>query len=241
MLTSSFGLAGVSKVASLVAGYNSNVRHRGAEFHIQTEDSGTLNPKIVTHLFADGGRILRTLRTDYKDELERAELREYVRERMRAQHKAMYLSLRAGELDLLIESACGPLALPAVSRAVSQPSLPPELATRVPSPEARTSVQAAAEEPSAVHVLPLPPLVGAYSAAPSARIATDDGALEPRAPQASGARISDSPVRQVAMRPPARSASMPIPYVASDDAGAESVLEGLAPGALARELEPPHK
>ena len=41
-------------------GFNNNVRHRGRVFHIQTEDSGIRHARIVTHLFADGGRIVRT-------------------------------------------------------------------------------------------------------------------------------------------------------------------------------------
>ena len=39
-------------------GYNTNVRHKGKLFHIQTEDSGIGHPHIITHLFADGGRIV---------------------------------------------------------------------------------------------------------------------------------------------------------------------------------------
>src|SRR5688572_31576936 len=45
------------------SGFNNNVRHRGRIFHIQTEDSGVRFPRIVTHLFADGGRIIKTAKT----------------------------------------------------------------------------------------------------------------------------------------------------------------------------------
>jgi hypothetical protein len=99
----------VTKVPPPVLGFNNNVRHRGRIFHIQTEDSGVRSPRIVTHLFADGGRIIKTIRTDYTQELERPDLAAVVRQLMKSQHKAMFLALRAGDLDQLLEAACGPL------------------------------------------------------------------------------------------------------------------------------------
>ena len=83
-------------------GYNNNVRHRGRVFHIQTEDSGVANPRIMTHLFADGGRIVKSTRTDYSEHLGRPDLAETVRGLMKDQHKAMFVALRGGELDGLI-------------------------------------------------------------------------------------------------------------------------------------------
>ncbi len=83
-------------------GYNNNVRHRGRVFHIQTEDSGVANPRIMTHLFADGGRIVKSTRTDYSEHLGRSDLVETVRALMKEQHKAMFVALRGGELDTLI-------------------------------------------------------------------------------------------------------------------------------------------
>jgi hypothetical protein len=160
-----FGSTGVSKVAFPVAGFNGNIRHRGLVFHLQTEDSGEKNPRIVTHLFADGGRILRTLRTEYREQLGRPDLHDYVRSLMRAQHKAMYVSLRGGELDELIEQACGPLSEPPSRIPASQLSLPPELSSipvsmpgRSMTPKGRPA-HASDEPGSAVHVLPVPEIV----------------------------------------------------------------------------------
>jgi hypothetical protein len=168
VLRSSFQRKPVSKVSSPVAGFNGNIRHRGQVFHLQTEDSGEKNPRIVTHLFADGGRILRTLRTDYRDQLGRPDLLDHVRTLMRAQHKAMYVSLRGGELDELIQEACGPLSEPPSRIPASQLSLPPELAStplsmpgRSMTPRARPAARTDEEESSAVHVLPVPEIVKA--------------------------------------------------------------------------------
>lgn len=97
-------------------GFNNNVRHRGRIFHIQTEDSGVKFPRIVTHLFADGGRIVKTTRTDYTEHLEKTDMAAVVRGMMKEQHKAMFAALRAGDMDPLLENVCGPLD-PAQSKA----------------------------------------------------------------------------------------------------------------------------
>ena len=80
-------------------GYNNNVRHRGQVFHIQTEDSGINSPRIMTHLFADGGRIVKSTRTDYSEHLGSGKMVEIVKRLMKEQHKAMFVELRSGALD----------------------------------------------------------------------------------------------------------------------------------------------
>ncbi|HEY4105348.1 MAG TPA: hypothetical protein VGM44_15730, partial [Polyangiaceae bacterium] len=124
----------VSNVPPPLLGFNNNVRHRGRIFHIQTEDSGIKNPRIVTHLFADGGRIIKTTRTEYAEHVSRADMQVYVRTLMKDQHKRMFTELRLGELDTLLENICGPFELPAQMSAAPPPivSAPPpsELATQ---------------------------------------------------------------------------------------------------------------
>lgn len=90
---------------SPLLGFNNNVKHNGRVFHIQTEDSGTKYCRIVTHLFADGGHILRTVRTDYADRATQPGLTEQLRVLMKQQHRAMFVALRAGEFDQLIEKS----------------------------------------------------------------------------------------------------------------------------------------
>jgi len=99
----------VSKAPPPLLGFNNNVRHRGRIFHIQTEDSGVKFPRIVTHLFADGGRIVKTTRTDYSEHLEKPDMAAVVRGMMKEQHKSMFAALRAGDMDPLLETVCGPL------------------------------------------------------------------------------------------------------------------------------------
>src|SRR5437016_14569365 len=82
-----------------LVGHNNNVAHSGSTYHVQTEDSGTKRPHVITHLFADGGRIIHTQKTSYAEVLERADSEALVRQLMKDQHKAMIDLLRSGGLD----------------------------------------------------------------------------------------------------------------------------------------------
>ena len=52
----------------MLSGFNTNFRHRGVLFHVQTEDSGRANPHVITHLF-HGGNILASEKGTYSDKL----------------------------------------------------------------------------------------------------------------------------------------------------------------------------
>lgn len=84
---------------SPLLGYNTNVRHRGKIFHIQTEDSGITHAHIFTHLFADGGRIIATKKTTYAQYVGSDRFPGVVKKLMQAQHKAMFIALRDGLFD----------------------------------------------------------------------------------------------------------------------------------------------
>lgn len=103
---------------SPLLGFNNNVKHRGRLFHIQTEDSGIRHPHVITHLFMDGGRILKTIKTSYSQHLGSDRLAETVRELMKAQHKTMFIALRDGQFDYVLDgddapppSSQGPVSL----------------------------------------------------------------------------------------------------------------------------------
>ncbi len=96
---------------SPLVGYNTNVRHSGKLYHLQTEDSGLARPHIMTHLFADGGRIIDSKKTSYAHLLENAtgssaegnhnpnDLEDQIRALMKEQHKAVFIALRDGVYD----------------------------------------------------------------------------------------------------------------------------------------------
>ncbi len=84
-------------------GFNDNLKYKARVYHIQTEDSGVDKPQILTHLFADGGRVLKSYKRSYADVLEREDLEAYVRALMKAQQMEMASALREGKLDAIIE------------------------------------------------------------------------------------------------------------------------------------------
>jgi hypothetical protein len=84
---------------SPLLGYNTNVRHKGKLYHIQTEDSGVNHPHVITHLFADGGRIVSSKKTSYQTMLGADDLKPAVKKLMQDQHKGMFIALRDGAFD----------------------------------------------------------------------------------------------------------------------------------------------
>jgi len=93
----------------MLSGFNTNFRHRGVLFHVQTEDSGTANPHVITHLF-HGGNILASQKQTYADRLGSEQLDGVVRELMEVQHKAMLKRLKRGMHDPVILERLGPQA-----------------------------------------------------------------------------------------------------------------------------------
>src|SRR6202012_1933306 len=93
----------MAKFVSPQLGYNNNVRHRGRVFHIQTEDSGVAHPHVITHLFMDGGRILKSGKKSYAEHVGVDGMQDKVRVLMKEQHKALFIALRDGQFDELVE------------------------------------------------------------------------------------------------------------------------------------------
>jgi hypothetical protein len=91
----------------MLSGFNTNVRHRGVLFHVQTEDSGREHPHIITHVF-HGGTILASEKSSYADRLGEPELLEVVRGLMETQHRVVVQRLRAGVFDEATTARLGP-------------------------------------------------------------------------------------------------------------------------------------
>ncbi len=90
----------------MLSGFNTNIRHRGVLFHVQSEDSGRGHPHIITHLY-HGGTILASQKSSYADRLEEPDLPVVVRALMERQHKGVLRRLRAREFDALIAERLG--------------------------------------------------------------------------------------------------------------------------------------
>ncbi len=84
-------------------GFNNNVKYKGLVFHIQTEDSGLDKPHLITHLFADGGRVIKSHKRSYAHAVQRDDIASFVRALMKGQHMEMAVLLRTGRFDPVIE------------------------------------------------------------------------------------------------------------------------------------------
>lgn len=90
----------------MIGGYNTNVKYKGRTFHVQTEDSGHANPKIITLLY-EGGVILTSKKSSYEDRVSADNLEDVVKELMEEQHSAMVQSLKGGSLDQVVSGGAG--------------------------------------------------------------------------------------------------------------------------------------
>ena len=168
-------------------GFNNNVRHRGRVFHIQTEDSGIKHPHIITHLFADGGRILKTQKVSYAEFLGEEELAKKVRSLMQEQHKAMFMALRGANFDHLL----GDVA--------------PEAAKEGDAPPASSAPQGGVESRS-----PMNSLTGATDFAQTATITGEGPAVvfhavePPGALRATGNAMTEPAFAKVPQPPPSQ-------------------------------------
>jgi RecA/RadA recombinase len=160
-----------TKFPSPLLGYNNNVRHKGKVFHIQTEDSGVKYGHIITHLFMDGGRILKSVKTGYAEYIGNERMADIVREMMKQQHKAMFIALRDGKFDAIVEGGADasqttraivvdspPSAAPAPPAAAAGPAPAPPVATAPVSQAPRAPALPSAfapTQPLPVTVLPV--------------------------------------------------------------------------------------
>jgi hypothetical protein len=113
----------------MLSGFNTNIRHRGVLFHVQSEDSGRDRPHIITHLYY-GGTIIASQKSSYAEHLDDPDLASRVRDLMEDQHKKVLEGLRSRAYDDLIRERLGDSMFddPADSKASTAP-------TAVTSPE----------------------------------------------------------------------------------------------------------
>ena len=158
----------MAKFQSPLLGYNNNVRHKNRVFHIQTEDSGVNHPHIITHLFMDGGRILKSVKKSYAEHVGVEGMSETVRGLMKEQHKAMFIALRDGQFDSLVDGGSPPKP-PAASAADAAAAAAPVAAPAVAPPAAPVVVVPAPVAHAAAAVAPaaLPAVAAARAPAPA--------------------------------------------------------------------------
>ena len=140
-------------------GFNNNVKYNSLVFHIQTEDSGLDRPHIITHLFADGGRIIKSHKRVYADEVKRDDVAKYVRALMKGQHMEMAIMLREGRFDEVIAGrALGGMEVFDQPPRLEVQKLATKKEERVEAAPTSRSVPPPAMPPAAVEAEPPPPV-----------------------------------------------------------------------------------
>lgn len=83
----------------MLTGFNTDVKHNGKVYHVQTEDKGASNPVIETLIYL-GGEIIEARRTSYKDILEKRGFQPLLIYRlMEQQHKMAIADIREGRFE----------------------------------------------------------------------------------------------------------------------------------------------
>jgi hypothetical protein len=191
---------------SPLVGYNTNVRHKGKLYHIQTEDSGVSHPHVITHLFADGGRIIASRKTGYAEHLGAKDMANIVKKLMQDQHKAMFIELRDCVYDSEPPPASGPIETQPQPVAVAAQSAANAQASAQASAQAKPPLAATPKVVRAPSVAGIP--------APLGR-APDAAAALPVPPAAAFGQLPAKPLQVSTQAQPAvRAATAPL---SSDD------------------------
>jgi hypothetical protein len=86
--------------AVVLTGFNTDIKHAGTTYHVQTEDKGRSNP-LVESLVYTSGEILYTQRTPYDDLVAQDVDREAVASLMERQHRSIVDAVQSGGLARL--------------------------------------------------------------------------------------------------------------------------------------------
>jgi hypothetical protein len=175
---------------SPLVGYNTNVRHKGKLYHIQTEDSGVSHPHVITHLFADGGRIIASRKTGYAEHLGAKELASIVKKLMQEQHKAMFIELR----DCVYDSEAPPAPAAQPAQPAQQPVAAAPAAPAPPPKPVAPPMAAAVKPLRAPSVAGIPaPLGRSPESIPMAPLAPPPAAVFAKAAQANPLQVAAQP------------------------------------------------
>lgn len=84
----------------VLTGYNTDIKHDGTTYHVQTEDKGRSKPVIESLVYARG-EILYSKRTSYQDLVDQNVDNDAIAALMERQHTAIGEAIRRGRLDEL--------------------------------------------------------------------------------------------------------------------------------------------
>ncbi len=82
----------------MITGFNTDVKHAGKIFHVQTEDRGLNNPKIETLIYL-GGQIIDSIKQDYSEKIKDGYNEELINQLMEEQHQKVIRDIKIGKYD----------------------------------------------------------------------------------------------------------------------------------------------
>lgn len=85
----------------MLTGFNTDVRHEGHVYHVQTEDGGKDNP-ILESLIYVGGTIVAKKLTPYTEQLDGGADQEAIASLLKRQHQLIIAAIKAGRIEDLI-------------------------------------------------------------------------------------------------------------------------------------------
>ena len=84
----------------MITGYNTDVKHDGKVFHVQTEDKGAANPIIETLIYVGGGQIIASKQYNYASLVVNGKCEDRaVLELLESQHRRMMRWVSGGKYD----------------------------------------------------------------------------------------------------------------------------------------------
>jgi hypothetical protein len=168
----------------MITGFNTNIRYGGRVYHVQTEDSGRNNPRVISHLY-HSGTILASEKREYGDLLGSEELTGAVRRLMEGQHRSMLERLRRGEFDDLIAGRLEDPNASTGSAAVAEP-LSESPAAEAPEQPAAAQADERAFGEGIVSDKPLDEVILEYLVEKARHRASDGGARSGRGSRSRG-------------------------------------------------------
>lgn len=81
-----------------MTGYNTEVKHKGAVFHVQTQDAGP-GARCVESLIYKSGKVISSRKSDYTPFLGSPDVRGKIDQIMSDQHNAIIKDIRDGKFD----------------------------------------------------------------------------------------------------------------------------------------------
>jgi hypothetical protein len=81
----------------VITGFNTDVRHEGVTYHVQTEDKGLDSPLLLSLVYV-GGAIIASKRTPYEDLIASGFDEQVLTERLQRQHKLICAAIKAGRV-----------------------------------------------------------------------------------------------------------------------------------------------